>query len=83
MCIRDRFSTNEAVRRTPARRSAVAQVSELPNDAISPLFVAVADATEEAIYNSLLKARTIESVGLDGKPVTGKALDAGAVKPRR
>ena len=50
------FSTSEAVRRTPARRSAVAQVSELPNDAISPLFVAVADATEEAIYNSLLKA---------------------------
>lgn len=77
------FSTSEAVRRTPARRGAVAQVAELPNDAISPLLVAVADATEEAIYNSLLKARTIESVGLDGKPVKGEALDAGAVKPKR
>jgi D-aminopeptidase len=32
----------------------------LANDAISPLFVAVAEATEEAIYNSLLKATTMK-----------------------
>jgi len=69
------FSTSAEVRRTPARRSAVTQVAELPNDQLSPLFVAVADATEEAIYNSLLKARTIESRDLDGKPVRGDALD--------
>jgi len=77
------FSTAAEVRRTPARRSAVTQVAELPNDQLSPLFVAVADATEEAIYNSLLKARTIESRDLDGKPVRGEALDPKLIKPRK
>lgn len=77
------FSTAESVRRTPARRNAVAQVAELPNDQVSPLFVAVADATEEAIYNSLLKARAVESRDLDGKPVRGEALDPALLKPRR
>ena len=33
------------------------------NDAMSPLFVAAIDATEEAIYNSLLKAVTITGNG--------------------
>lgn len=33
------------------------------NDDMSPLFVAVIDATEEAIYNSLLKAVTVTSNG--------------------
>ena len=33
------------------------------NDEMSPLFVAVIDATEEAIYNSLLKAVTVTSNG--------------------
>jgi D-aminopeptidase len=50
------FSTAEAVRRTPARRSVVANVPELPNDRVTPLFQAVAEATEEAIINSLLQA---------------------------
>lgn len=76
------FSTSEAVRRTPARRSGVAQVSDLANDQLSPLFVAVADATEEAIYNSLLQARTVESRDLDGKPVKGEALDPKVLRPR-
>jgi D-aminopeptidase len=39
-------------------------VSELPNDAMSPLFLAVIEATEEAIYNSLLMARTMSGNGL-------------------
>ncbi|HUP45562.1 MAG TPA: P1 family peptidase [Thermoanaerobaculia bacterium] len=33
----------------------------LPNDALSPLFLATIEATEEAIYNSLFKATTVES----------------------
>lgn len=33
----------------------------LPPDAMSPLFQAVLEATEEAVYNSLLKATTTES----------------------
>jgi D-aminopeptidase len=57
------FSTSEAVRRTPARRSAVSAVEELPNDRITPLFQAVVEATEEAVLNSKFKAETMESNG--------------------
>jgi D-aminopeptidase len=52
------FSTSEQVRRTPERRAGLFTVAELPNDAVSPLFLAAIEATEEAIYNSLLKAET-------------------------
>jgi D-aminopeptidase len=34
-------------------------IEPLPNDAMSPLFQAVAEATEEAIYNSLFRATTV------------------------
>ena len=54
------FSTSEAVRRTAERRAAVAAVNELPNDKVSPLFEAVVEATEEAVLNSMFKARTME-----------------------
>jgi len=50
------FSTAEEVRRTTQRRSAVWTYSDLPNDLMSPLFQAVMEATEEAIYNSLCMA---------------------------
>jgi D-aminopeptidase len=33
----------------------------LPNDALSPLFQAALEATEEAVYNSLLQATTVSS----------------------
>lgn len=36
-----------------------AAVEVVPNDWMSPLFQATADATEEAIYNSLLRAETV------------------------
>jgi D-aminopeptidase len=36
-----------------------AAVEVVPNDLMSPLFQATADATEEAIYNSLLRAETV------------------------
>src|SRR5690606_13067891 len=48
------FSTASSVRRTPERRAEQATVADWPNDRISPLFVAVSEATEEAILNSLL-----------------------------
>lgn len=35
----------------------------VPNDAMSPLFLATIEATEEAVYNSLFKAGTVESNG--------------------
>lgn len=50
------FSTNEAVRRTPERRSQTSTIADLPNGEMSPLFEATIEATEEAIYNSLLMA---------------------------
>ena len=51
------FSTAESVRR---RGDAdIHEIRELANDALSPLFQAVAEATEEAIYNSLLQAEDV------------------------
>lgn len=38
-------------------------VRVVPNDAMSPLFEAVIEATEEAVYNSLFRARTMEGNG--------------------
>lgn len=52
------FSTAEAARRREGE--APRTVQDLPNDAMSPLFQAVAEATEEAIYNSLFKATTTQ-----------------------
>jgi D-aminopeptidase len=47
------------------------QVSLLPNDAMSPLFLAVIEATEEAIVNSLLRATTVTGQGhtVDALPI--------------
>ena len=36
-------------------------VADLPNDDMSALFAASVEATEEAIYNSLFMATTVES----------------------
>ena len=41
----------------------VQTLKSLDNNAMSPLFVAVIEATEEAIYNSLLRATTISGRG--------------------
>jgi len=48
---------------TPAERSTPRNQRLLSNDAISPLFLAVIEATEEAIYNSLFKATTTTGKG--------------------
>lgn len=51
------FSTHRAVRRAfDARRLSL---NELANEETSALFEAVVEATEEAIYNSILKATTV------------------------
>jgi D-aminopeptidase len=69
------FSTAADVRIRPLReneRNSARSVKTLANDAISPLFLAVIEATEEAIYNSLFRAstttgrgRTVEALPLD------------------
>jgi D-aminopeptidase len=61
------FSTSSELRiRTsgdPARRNLPRNFTVLPNDAMSPLFLAVIEATEEAIYNSLFRATTTTGRG--------------------
>lgn len=54
------FSTTNRYVTDSAKRAPVALV---PEDALSPLFVAVSEATEEAIYNSLLRATTVRGRG--------------------
>ena len=60
------FSTSEEVRVRPqgqSERNRPRTVKTLSNDAMSPLFLAVIEATEEAIYNSLFKATTVSGKG--------------------
>jgi D-aminopeptidase len=55
------FSTHPSVRR--ALGAVRLRTSELGNEAMSGLFQAVVEATEEAIYNSLLTAHTVTAKG--------------------
>ncbi|TFG40106.1 MAG: S58 family peptidase [Chromatiales bacterium] len=48
-------------------RKGMVKTEMLPNDAISPLFLATAEATEEAIVNALVAAKTM--VGINGNTV--------------
>jgi D-aminopeptidase len=60
------FSTATDVRIKPlgqSERNAPRNQKTLANDAMSPLFLAVIEATEEAIYNSLFKATTTTGRG--------------------
>lgn len=70
------FSTSPSVRRTPERRAGAAPVPDLANDRMTPLFQAVAEATEEAVLNSMFKAKTV--VGHQG---TIEALPLDRVLP--
>ena len=54
------FSTNPSVRIPRTSRRPVS-IERLDNDSMSPLFAATAEATEEAIYNAILKAKTVRS----------------------
>jgi D-aminopeptidase len=55
------FSTASGVRRSTS--GILRNVEDLPNDRMSALFEATVEATEESIYNSLLKAVTVTSNG--------------------
>lgn len=75
------FSTAASVRRTPVVRGSVARIQDLANDRMSPLFQAAIEATEEAIYNSMLMARTERSFNtLERRWVTIEALPVDRVK---
>ncbi|HYX30683.1 MAG TPA: P1 family peptidase, partial [Pyrinomonadaceae bacterium] len=57
------FSTAPELRITNGSRNQKSNVTLLSNEAMSPLFLAVIEATEEAIYNSLFRATTTNSRG--------------------
>jgi D-aminopeptidase len=56
------FSTDAGIRSATGGR-APATMAILPSDAMSPLFQAALEATEEAVYNSLFRATTMEGNG--------------------
>jgi len=66
------FSTSEKtrIRRTGVRSG---ETEFLRNSSMSPLFLAAIEATEEAIYNSLLQAKTI--IGQRGRTVRSLPID--------
>lgn len=57
------FSTAPELRIRPGDSTRARQVTVLGNQAMSPLFEAVIEATEEAIINSLFKATTVTGRG--------------------
>lgn len=71
------FTTHPTLR---VRHGATAPAAPtvLPTEALSPLFLAVIEATEEAVYNSLLRATT-----MSGNGVTIEALPVEQVKRLR
>ena len=66
------FSTAAQVRLRHGE-TAPRRVELLPNDAMSPLFLACVEATEEAVYNSLLRATTV--TGRAGNRVEALPID--------
>src|SRR5580765_5890132 len=75
------------IRNIPNTRNQKATVTLLSNEAMSPLFLAVIEATEEAIYNSLFRAKTTTGRGhtVEALPID-RTLEIlrrhGALKPQ-
>ncbi len=68
------FTTHASQRVTFGDTAAVMRTA-LPTDAVSPLFQAALEATEEAVYNSLLRATTVT-----GNGTTAEALPIDRVR---
>ena len=64
------FSTTNRIAYGATRRPSLSLLSE---DALSPLFEAVLEATEEAIDNALLKAQTVR--GINGRVAEAIPID--------
>ena len=67
------FSTSAKVRIPHFNRSNTLAVELLRNSRMSPLFLAAAEACEEAILNAMFKARTMD--GRDGRTLEALPLD--------
>lgn len=57
------FSTATSVRRTRERQKDSGPYADLANEAMSPLFQAATEATEEAVCNAMLQAVTTSGIG--------------------
>jgi D-aminopeptidase len=57
------FSTAPQVRIRTEDKALTRHIEVLTNDALSPLFLAVIEATEEAVYNSMFRAETMTGRG--------------------
>jgi len=79
------FSTAKAVRRNPD--AVLVSAQEVGNDAMSALFQAVTEATEEALYDALLMATPVESRGGRALPLPVDSvrllLQARGIHPNR
>lgn len=67
------FSTHPAVQIRPGVNSDIQVTRELSNAAVTPLFLAAVEATEEAILNSLFMAETM--TGTDGRTMPQLPVD--------
>ncbi len=76
------FSTSPALRIAHGEK-ALRKNEVLPNEAISPLFLATIEATEEAIYNSLLRATTMTGNGVTIEALPIKRLKETLERYRR
>ena len=65
------FSTAPQLRIHTSEKPPTRNVELLTNDAMSPLFLAVIEATEEAVYNSMFRATTMSGNGhtVEGLPI--------------
>ena len=65
------FSTASELRIHTADKSMVRHIQVIPNEAMSPLFLAAIEATEEAVYNSMFRASTTNANGhtVDALPI--------------
>jgi D-aminopeptidase len=63
------FSTAVDARIAARASGLVRHAPSLSNDAMSPLFLGVIEATEEAIYNSLFRATTVTGRGHTVDPI--------------
>lgn len=79
------FSTATSVRRNPDL--ALATAEEVGNDAMSSLFQAVTEATEEALYNALLMATAVSTRATTVRPISVDSvrtlLEARGISGRR
>ncbi|MEO5630006.1 MAG: P1 family peptidase, partial [Thermomonas sp.] len=67
------FSTDQALREPHDSKRTTQQATLLRNDAMSPLFMATIEATEEAILNSMFHAQSM--TGRDGHTVESLPID--------